>query len=118
MKSINLLFAIATVIPQFSQATHQNCDSATRKDYQHILDLGQIELNSFDRVTNGHAIDQIRDSSHPTAAEKRNAIAALSGRKNIAYLAYSDFMGGTGIEIIIANRTSCKIETQIMTYVE
>ena len=102
----------------FLQASYaSDCYDSVLAEYEALLE-DSYELDGFLPVSRGEAVAKIKESTEIEDEDKQAALQAVNSRKNVLFLGYSSQYGGSGEEILVVNKSSCKIIDRIYTFIE
>jgi hypothetical protein len=113
MKYILVLLTMFSFL-QTSQAT--DCAASVLVSYKAMLDAGDFRLDDLLTVSTRDAVLKIKSSEE--IEDEDAALKAVRSSKNTLFLGYSSQGGGSAEEILVVNKSTCKIIHRFYTFVE
>ncbi len=95
------------------------CDVHVYLEYEKYIQTNTANtFENIERISFDQAKEAIQESVELNEKQKASGLKAIKKPKVLLYAGASNYMGGTGLEILIVNPSSCKITKKIFFYAE
>ena len=107
--SKTLLFALTLSITSLTLAAHR-CDESVSQQYQNYIETAtQNQFDFIRHIDAAEAENNIRNSYYLKIEKKISALGKINEPGVVLYDGVSNYMSGTGQELLIVNERNCEI---------
>lgn len=122
LKTVKLAFVALTVSFSTTAAYAQTagrCDKAVTEAYlTYIEEQTENQFDMVNPISLKSAIEAVQESYEMSAEEKASALQKISDPANLLYNGVSNYMSGTGLELLIVDSQTCQITDKYFWYSE
>lgn len=122
LKTVKLAFVALSVsfstLSAFAQ-TEGRCDKIVTETYRtYIEEQTENQFDMVNPISVESALLAVSESPYLNAEQKASAVAKIKDPANVLYNGVSNYMSGTGLELLVVDSQSCTITNMIFWYAE
>ncbi|MFN8944535.1 MAG: hypothetical protein ACK5WZ_07925 [Pseudobdellovibrionaceae bacterium] len=116
--SIFVLSAIAQAKPQESSKSQKACDKKVTNEYKEIVEQKDYEFDQISRIGAEYLAEILNESSEIEESAIPRIREWASDRNTIVYEGTTNYMGGTGLDLVFVDKKTCTIKNVVLWYAE